>query len=207
MSGLFKDFMLHDYPSNCGFAAGFEHQTTRTRALCEAVERWAWSKWIDEKVSIQKAVPHMPSELSQYFAETFEEVYFYSQMIRCDALPGGRCQLGIVVGLSDTGIFPGSRVCSLSEDPWEHAMLEAWRHYVIAKKGSEQQDLVYGRIQYFASHRREGLEQVPPPNPTPWPSPKILLDHGIKVRDVYLHRALCADYKGWHEGASTRFVY
>lgn len=43
-----SQFRLLSFASTCGFAAGFEPQQTRFRSVCEAVERWARAKWIDE---------------------------------------------------------------------------------------------------------------------------------------------------------------
>src|SRR3990167_4634158 len=44
-----KEFCLDQIPSSSGFAVGFEKEATAFRSLCEAVERWAWSQWIDER--------------------------------------------------------------------------------------------------------------------------------------------------------------
>ncbi len=39
---------LHEFPSACGFAAGFDTDNTRLRSTFEGLERWAMAQWIDE---------------------------------------------------------------------------------------------------------------------------------------------------------------
>src|SRR6185312_2689678 len=85
-------------------------------------------------------------------------------------------KLAVVVGLTAEGAFPGSRVCSEKEDPWEHACLEAWRHHLIFKNNSLPdlpENSFLHRISHFATRRGLAITQIDRANRYDWPQPKI----------------------------------
>ncbi len=51
-TSISSQFLLDKFPSTCGFAAGFNSLKTKKRSIAEAVERWCWSKWVDEGLYI-----------------------------------------------------------------------------------------------------------------------------------------------------------
>ena len=123
-------------------------------------------------------------------------------------------KFNVVVAFSEGGAFPGSRVAALKEDAEEHSMIEAWRHLIIFKGRSAvaPSDLVHGRIRHFGIHGDQAHAAIDRANRSDWPKPSLRLIKSIPVdigggAQVYLARALCADYRGWHEGDSQRFVY
>lgn len=127
-----KRLLLNEYPTTCGFAAGFEENSTVFRAVCEAVERWAWTKWIDESKGIKRVYPKIEKPLSSYFLDQFDEVFFFQSelAILADGLPlfiPKNLTWTVAIGKKGNGIFPGSRVTTNKDELWEHPLLEAWR--------------------------------------------------------------------------------
>lgn len=209
--------ILEEFPTSSGFAAGFESTPTKMRAVCEAVERWAISKWIDDghylpPISSQQV---RLSPLAKFFASKFDQVLFFSRSFEID-VDGQQVLLkfGTVIGINDGGAFPGSRVCSPSEDTWEHALIEAWRHLGMAsnkKKTFPKNDFYYDRVFYFARNAQAALDSVnQKPEQITWPEPRLRLlakvEHAVP-EGFYVWRALCHDFIGWHLGDKTRFVY
>ena len=120
-------------------------------------------------------------------------------------------QIGIILGEKNKGIFPGSQVTSLHDDPWQHAFLEAWRHYHLSKNRRvfNKPDILTERIRYFACHQQKAINQIKCASINDWPIPNIKLQEPYHddERRYFLWRALCNDYVGWHLGDETRFVY
>lgn len=208
-------FRLGSHPCTCGFAAGFEKEKTRLRALAEAVERWAWSKWIDEGFKINEISIDTGklTKNGQLIIENFDHVKFFSLKIDTSSIINfvPFVELNIILGFKDGGVFPGSRVISFSEEKWEHGIVEAWRHLEIFRKyrGSISIPFPYGRIFYFGKNSNEALKQIESAQKLIWPKPKelILQEMQTGVTDLYFWRALMEDYLSWHEGNEKRFVY
>lgn len=206
------DFLLSEYPSTCGFACGFENPRTKARAICEAVERWAWSKWIDSKYKLDEVVVREMDSLSQTLSSRFKKVRFFHKNL---AVNGLALQVGVVIGETDIGVFAGSRVCSSTETPWPHAIIEAFRNFQnfeYSKKNVESLtagDFVRRRVLYFGTHRDEALDQIRSASNLVWPDPSIRLLREFKteINNVFLWRCLLNDWIGWHVGDDKRFVY
>lgn len=201
-------FLISEFPTTCGFAAGFDREATRFRAICEAYERWAWSKWIDDGHTVDQlhAEPTNLSSLAVHFASKFQEVLFFSRSL------GNNLHFAATLGLTERGIFPGSRVSTALDDLWTHAIVEAWRHKQIvesAKRWTKNTKFLDDRITYFAGHRDEGLAQIKKAIKATWPNPslRILEEYKTGFPGVFLFRALCNDFLGWHAGSHKRFVY
>lgn len=211
-----EEFLLSEYPSSCGFAFGFSSEPARFRAIAEAVERWAWSKWIDEGYAMKALDPKdaVLSPVAIHFASQFESVDYHTVTINVltEVIGMLTLRLGIVVARSGDGVFPGSRACLIQDDPWEHALVEAWRHLLIykgLKTDSRDPKGVFGRIKYFGDHGNRAEEQISKARNEHWPEPrlKLLRDVSLPEGQGYLWRALCDDYVPWHLGGSERFVY
>jgi hypothetical protein len=212
-----KEFRLDEYPTTCGFAAGFEHEKTRLRSICEAVERWARALWVDQNYALMKVPPSaiFLSGLGQYFLEPFSETLYFSGSFSVEdpirKVPI-HLKLAVVIGLTGIGAFPGSRVCSNEEDPWEHACLEAWRHHLIFARQSLPRlapNSYLHRINYFGSRRDEALSKINQSHNYKWPMPKIILhkSHTELSKKISIWRSLCDHYEGWQNGQISRFVY
>ncbi|MDR3559040.1 MAG: hypothetical protein P4L58_01415, partial [Candidatus Pacebacteria bacterium] len=76
-----KSFLLDEFPTTSGFAAGFEPAHVKHRAIAEAVERWAWSKWIDQDCLVEAASPGTREigPLGSFFQGKFDEVLFFKK--------------------------------------------------------------------------------------------------------------------------------
>lgn len=210
-----EDFYLLSHPSSCGFAAGFERDKVRLRAISEAVERWAWSQWIDrghfipelgeEKVSLTDA--------SQFIKKSFDYIKFYSINLNTSLIEDypDEVALNIVLAFKGDGVFPGSRVCAKGEEKWGHSIVEAYRHLLITSTyhGDITSPFPYGRIFYFAHHGQHAIDQVQAATKVNWPVPQLLMlkEKTTGVEDLYLWRALVKDYISWNEGSEKRFVY
>ena len=128
------EWHLDSFPTTCGFAAGFEREPTRMRSYCEAVERWAWSQWIDYGFDLEETTPKSLSNLTQVLLHPFEKVKFFVKKIKVSIVPSRALYFGVVIGERGKGVFPGSRVCSDPENIWLHAAVEARRHFLVTTK-------------------------------------------------------------------------
>ena len=104
---LRAEFLLDSYPSSCGFAAGFEDSPTRVRSIREAVERWAWSQWIDYGFVMPKveAAVVEASRLEQFLCADFLAVRRYFIKIDTSSVAEFPTALffGVLVGETDAG--------------------------------------------------------------------------------------------------------
>lgn len=214
-SAFANNFQLNTHPTTCGFAAGFDSEKTRQRAIAEAVERWAWSKWIDEHFEMKKLKSETIklSQRGNFFYSLFDSVLFFGQTIDTSGITDfvNNVEIGIVIGIKDGGVFPGSRVAVTKDEIWDHAFIEAWRHLEISKKykGSTEDPFPYGRIFHFAKNTSEALTQIEKANKIQWPSPKVslILEHQTNIIDLHLWRAIMKDFISWGVGDQKRFVY
>lgn len=202
------------YPTRCGMAAGFERKPTLMRAQVEAVERWLWSKWVDEQYFITE-IPRPPlTGLAEYYAGKFERILYFEKLVHHDIAGVPQpLRFGAILAVHAGGAFPGSRVCSTSEDPWEHAAIEAWRHLKIFENLGDRADLypfLAGRIKYFGENHSAAIAALGKAHNKNWPRPEI--DTLVELRqpqyDGYsFFRAICKDYLPWHQGDHRRFVF
>lgn len=201
-------------PTSCGFAFGFDLEQTQRRSQREAVERWAWSKWIDERIPLREVSQPKLSALGQTFSSRLAEVsFFLSPQIRF-ALPNGEFGTGflhVAIGQDETGAFAGSQFTSERGQGWSHALIESWRHRLLSRNALSipNEDVILQRIIYFGRHRDEALRQIPSSAEVAWPDAKIDFSWTLMepLTRGYLVRHLCADYRSWHCGGYDRFVY
>ena len=214
-SALATNFQLNIHPTTCGFAAGFDSEKTRQRAIAEAVERWAWSKWIDEYYVMNKLKLETIklSQHGKFISSFFDSVIYFGQTIDTSGIPDfvNSIEIGIVIGFKGDGAFPGSRVAVTKDEIWDHAFIEAWRHLEISKKykGSIEDPFPYGRIFHFAKNASEALTQIDKANKVQWPSPcaSLILEHQTNIKELHLWRAIMKDFISWGTGDQKRFVY
>ena len=215
--GLKKTFWLDQYPSSSGFAVGFNDNQTRFRAVCESLERWAWSKWIDEGYKLAQFEPNQESlsSLTRFFLKSFDSTYWFRKKFSVNIPDFTNIDLQIVIflGCSKNGIFPGSRVSTQSDDLFEHPVIEAHRNFtnfnIHMNKSFDFIDIIQERAVYFGSNQNGALEQIKNAHKNDWPSPSIGLLKNFPTGhpEIYLYRCLMKDFIGWHEGDVTRFVY
>ena len=198
---------LDSHPTSCGFAAGFDNESTRLRSLCEAIERWVWSQWIDFKCFVPPVAEPELSKLGRHYRELFDEVRYFEKIIQTSYYPT-KMKACITLGVKNDGLFPGSRVCPVDDDGWTHALTEAKRHLSISQKSRpvSDQDEIYDRIFHFAANGRDGLAQIPTQESN-WPEMKLSFQSGTEVGGIFYWRTLIDNYIPWEQGDRSRFVY
>jgi hypothetical protein len=155
------------------------------------------------------------SPLANYFIAPFEAcLYFSGSFSVQDPIKKKpiHLKIAVVVGLTPKGAFPGSRVCSEKEDPWEHACLEAWRHHLIFQNNSLPdlpENSFLRRISHFATRRELAVSQIEKAQRYDWPQPQIKMSkcHEEASGKLFIWRSLCDGYQGWQNGGLDRFVY
>lgn len=211
-----REFECDSYPSTCGFAAGFSQERTKFRAICEAYERWIWEQWIDHNFFVSE-IPRnhlLLTDLQQELLKNFNDVKFFKTTVEPFHPAHGSLTLdfAVVLGITEQGIFPGSRVSSPQDDLWSHGIVEAVRHWGIAQdlqqKDSAKHNLIDRRILHFSKEKDQALSQIRKAINKQWPIPSLKFVKEYKTSSsVYLWRALCNDFRGWHQGDETRFIY
>lgn len=211
------DFDMKAYPSSSGFAAGFDKESTRFRAICEGLERWAWSKWIDEHYNIPslKKYEYELSALSRNLINSFDEYLWFKKDFVVDISPTEKLELSLVIflGIHGNGIFPGSRVSTSQDDLFQHPIIEAHRNLTNALLSKTSpvaiQDIIQERTHFFAENKSLALSQVEKALISKWPVPeiKLLKEFPTESNELFIYRCLFKDFVGWHEGAVDRFVY
>mgnify|MGYP001579659185 CR=1 FL=1 len=215
---LKSQYYIEDYPSTCGFAAGFDSKSTRFRAICEGLERWVWSQWIDHQLNLPIDVSVKKySILTQALIVDFDQTFSYSKVFQVQISKYEILELkfAVFLGCKEDGIFAGSRVSTVGDELWEHAVVEASRNfknsefYKINPEKIDYKNTVAARSVYFSKNKAEALRQVDSAMNINWVNPELLL---LKQLDtcfdsVFIWRCLFKDYIGWHIGDEKRFVY
>jgi len=213
-----KQYYIDEYPSTCGFAAGFDNKSTRFRAICEGLERWAWSQWIDYRFNLPlDASEKKHTALTQTLGADFDQTFTYSKLFQINISDTEALELKLVVflGCKGDGIFAGSRVGSAGDELWEHAVVEASRNYknsLFYAKHPEKIDhksTFAIRLLYFSKNKSEALKQISMATNIDWPTSELLvlkqLDTGFD--NIFIWRCLFKNYIGWHIGDEKTFVY
>ncbi|MGZ3772577.1 MAG: hypothetical protein ACXVCY_16370 [Pseudobdellovibrionaceae bacterium] len=215
------DFQMQNFPTTCGFAAGFEREKTKLRAIAEGLERWAWSQWIDNKcdLDISPICKDELSPLSKIFLTNFTEFKSFKKELKLNLSGVDQSfELFIFLGLKKNGIFPGSRVTIKGDnkESWDHSILEAYRcrrnfHLTLPNDDYYLDDIIAHRAIFFGQNKDLALEQIHQSQQInhQWPTPSISLlkEYQTSIDKVYLWRCLINDYLGWHIGNEKRFVY
>ena len=211
-------FLLKGHPTTCGFAVGFKDENTKWRAVCESLERWAWSKWIDEHFFLPEiSVPSgLFSQLSNTLRIPFDRIQCYQKkmtlFIEKKLLS---LNFNVFLGFKDKGVFPGSRVTPEQEDQWDHCVIEAWRNcnnfemYQRKSPPPPRGNSIIDRIMYFGENAQKAMESIACSKQEKWPSPQMELLRPFSVPEdaFYVWRCLMKDYVPWDQGSKDRFVY
>lgn len=213
--GLGRKFMTDIVPSTSGFAFGFNRELTRFRAIAEGMERWIWSKWIDEGYYIKpdNLDENKLTALGKYLYSKFDRVDSYSKLFKLKIGEKNLVfKIGIILGVKDDGIFPGSRVSGENADVWEHGLIEAFRHlniYQGRSKYHHTNNIINDRINYFGSNSKFAFNQIKRSKKIEWPEPKLLLLKEFQTlnKSCFMWRALMENFIPWTNGDRCRFVY
>ena len=224
---LRKELLMDTYPSTIGFAVGFKREGAKLRALGEGLERWAWSKWIDDGYLLPQveAFPSSFSDLAKVLLSVFEDIAFYQKrfLLKTNEHAMIPLNFNLLLGFKGKGVFPGSRVTTPYEDQWEHATIEAWRtwnnfHLIKKKKLTyDKKSWLTKRIMYFGEHREEAKKIIASCQNRHWPSPEIQLLKEVPLskelfkedgkKSFFVWRCLMKNFLSWHKGGENRFVY
>ncbi|USN46702.1 MAG: hypothetical protein H6626_10855 [Pseudobdellovibrionaceae bacterium] len=205
---LKKEWLLDVYPTACGFAAGFDKESTKLRSIMEGLERWVVSKWIDDNYHMnEEDSPHLES-LGQYFVSQFDDCRFFFKSL--PVLIGDRivvARVAVVVAFSESGAFPGYSAGLEGENVWTHALLEGMRHLLIARNSPRVDRFPYNRIFYFSDHRQKVEAILSKNRREKWPTPQPLFFHSETFDGFYMSRTIFKGWKSWHDGPIDRFLY
>lgn len=202
-----RDFLLTEYPSTCGFAAGFDDEKTKMRSLAEALERWAWSMWIDHRCYISPKIKDIQmTELAEELHSRFDEVLFFKTQFSVFNL---KFDFGVSLAIKNKAVFAGSRTGFAGEDLWEHSLIEAHRNYCNFIYGHQNNNIICKRITYFANHPEEALKAIPQENSKKFPDPELLLfkEFETNLPGLFLYRGIIKNTIPWTQGPVNRFVY
>ena len=200
------------FPTRCGLAVGFEKRPTLLRSLAEGIERWVWSKWIDDGYRITKINKPTLNPLANFYFNKFSKVIFFEMNVLHENRDiHSPLKFGATIGFSENGAFPGSRVCSLQEDPWTHSLIESWRNYQVFKNLSDRTDVypfLRERLELFGNNAERALKTIEACQKSLWPKPELefMVPIEREADGYFLVRSIFKDYIPWHEGAASRFI-
>ncbi len=217
---LASEFMFDRFPTTCGMACGFENDKTKLRAVAEGLERWVWSKWIDEGY-LMDSMPFNElnlTPLSKELLARFEEGgQFYQKKFM---FLNQEFYFSVFLGVTENGIFAGSRVALKEDELWEHALIEAYRNYSnylisaneqpnVSLSSEIQKSIVAQRVFYFGSNKNEAIKQIKNATKKDWPIPQLdfIKEFNTGQEGVFIWRCILQDWMGWHLGDEKRFVY
>jgi hypothetical protein len=208
----FKEWQFNKVPTGCGFAVGFNKESTTFRSVCEAVERWTLSKWIDEGFIMDKVKPSIKLKSSIFFSESFESLEYFQKYIavKINDTQILTINVGAVVGYLGNGAYMGSRASLDIEDVWEHSLLEAYRHFLIVKNSQESSEFPFNRIFHFGRHKEDAVEQIRAANRSCFPVATIdfqKIEPIAEDKNIFIARTILAGGKPWNQGPTSRFLY
>jgi hypothetical protein len=193
--------------SGSGFATGFSEQKAILRAVCEAAERWALSKWIDDRLALTP-VGKSPARLAQDAAKYFDEcsvlkvevpVLIQDQLIKI--------QVAVVLGWTKEGVFAGYGARMSLNEAIDHAYIEAVRNFVIAQNQATMTSFPFDRIHFFAKNRKSAEETLAVSRSDSWPLPVLRFLKTELFGEIWLARAVFDGWTPWQRGEIARFLY
>lgn len=214
---LSQEWGLNILPTGCGFAVGYSLENTVIRSLEEACERWAMSKWIDDKFPMNKQnfseVESSLTEAALYFSKQFDSVEYYNKSIpvMVDNEHVINIEVAATLGIKGEGVFAGYSARAIGErNNWEHALLESYRHLLTVKNNPVLPNIFPdNRIRFFSHNKDVALQQITSDLDKNWPSPKITFQTYKRIEDgnYFIARTIIENWKPWHQGPISRFLY
>ncbi|SMF34912.1 hypothetical protein [Pseudobacteriovorax antillogorgiicola] len=206
-----KRFLFDEYPTTCGLAVGYDREKTRSRSISEAVERWAWSQWIDKQKFVEPVDISVKSKTAIFFTSEFDELKFYRKVIKSSLFSGGEAEWIVALGLKNGGVYAGSNL-GYGENVVDHSIEEAWRCVRFTEQNPllRRTHIINERIIFFANNADIAFKQIPGVRRQGnWTTPKLIFDETVYEHNnrVFCHRALCDDFIPWNQGPVHRFVY
>lgn len=215
---LTKKFLVSDYPTTCGFAAGFDKRSTKNRAILEAFERWIWHKWIDEKCYIPEYNRNIDIPIFKYLVESkFDNYTFYLLKfekiqfeINDDKFEFTDVYFGACLAFTNEGVFLGSRVSNDLNDVFKHSAVEVYRANIIFNNLILEKSIPHGffqeRVMYWGNNRKNIPEVSKFTHSFPKPEIEMLAQFEDSS-DFFVFRSIMKDFKSWHLENEKRFIY
>lgn len=203
-------------PNACGFAVGFNRDSTILRSISEACERWVMSKWIDDQYFIPEIsnndVEPKLDQASLFFAQNFDSVRYFKigTLVKVDEKLI-EIDVAQTTAIKDGGVYVGY-AAKLAGDKkiWQHALLESFRHLLILKNNPPQPGVFPdNRIRFFSKNAAFAFNQIDRAYKKDWPIPRISFHHceHFDEGNFYLARTIIEGWRPWHEGPLSRFLY
>lgn len=204
------EWKLDEFPTSCGFAAGFNLRNTKLRSIAEGLERWALSNWFDYDCPLQEIqLIHatkesiITNELSKEFAHIrcFTKdfaVLFEQQLINL--------YLVMTIGFSSTGAFFGSAVRASRVEAIDHALTESHRHLLISRQTRDFNKFPFNRILYFSNNREKAESILNKTRTNVWPVPQVLFQKAHQ-ESFAIVRTIFEGWTPWNHGSLGRPLY
>lgn len=195
--------------SASGFAVGYNLKNTVKRSLCEAVERWVLSKWVDEKFEIKILNSDSLTKKLQIFSKEYYlkyDLYHREQMLY---LNNEVLKIHVVVflGWQKSGVFVGYGSKFTLQDSINHAFIESLRNYTIFKNQIKRDYFPYDRIHFFGENPQVASDFLNLEKTQKWPNPNLKCIHHQKFDNMYISRTIFEGLKPWQLGKQDRFLY
>lgn len=205
-----KEWHLDKLQTGCGFAVGFDKRNTLLRSICEGVERYVLSQWIDNKKPLRKVNPPL-SQIGNYFYAQFESVDFYHVEVPfVSERSAFSVHIGATVGLSEKGAFLGSNAQVGPCDLWTHALLESFRHFLLSVNTETKDIFPYNRVHFFSKNKEIALKSIPRGPIKKLAAPSISFSKIEQLQEdpsVFIARTIFHGWRRWSEGNEDRFLY
>jgi hypothetical protein len=206
---------LDVHPTACGFAAGFDSTNVAHRSICEALERWVMSLWIDDHYYIEKLneakINDSVDPFSRFLVSHFDRIEYYLKtvIVPFDSM-FLQIQVGQTLGIKGKGVFPGSSAQIGDGNIWQHALLESYRHLMAVKNNPIQgNQFPENRVRYFAENAETAFKAVNRAHKKDWPLPAVSVHQLMQVsgENIFVARTIFNGWKSWSEGPLDRFLY
>ena len=203
-----EKWRMSEYPSACGFAAGFELAGTKLRSFCEAVERWALSQWIDRSCPLEEITRPEISKIAKVLLSDFVSFRVWSRTFVYISESGPlTLHLCVAMALTEQGAFLGSAVRHNQVEAMDHALVESHRHLLISTQDREFEKFPYDRIQFFAKNRSVAEDIVNQDRRQHWPDLKLKLEKEFEGPFYYVVRTIIEGWEPWTSGSISRMLY
>lgn len=204
-----REFLCSSFCDTSGFAAGFDRGSVKYRSLCEALERWARSVWIDKQLVLPRCDDVKLTPLAKHQSSFFSKVHFFKKKVF--TINGNDLYYYLTLGKRERGIFAGSRVGIESHDNWTHSLVEAARNYsnsINFRVKSHSIEWLPRKLRYFSLHGDQTLNELLEHSNLEWPSPELLLQKEFVTNSpVILWRTLMKGYRPSSYLPIKRFVF
>lgn len=201
-------WLLNEFPTSCGFAAGYDYINTKVRSVGEAIERWALSRWFDFNNPLDTASINETPEEYKILLSEFDDVAVFKKsfLVNLEANLVS-FELCLFVGFKDTGCFMGCAVRNTFNEAIGHSIIEAHRHLLISQQNRDFEIFPFNRIKYFSQNKDAALDILSRKRTEPWPSPRIKFQHDYHNELFFITRTILNDWTPWEKGPTCRMLY